>query len=126
MSTGFSKEEFLSQLTWREPRKSGRGNEDVSIVLCKDNRLNFTFRNDALKRMGNPEYLTVCFHKNRVLFKAADASSGYKLGSNRSVNEYLQIPILGVSEKVFIGDYDLKFDDFLELFYVEKVSKISK
>lgn len=92
---------------------------DVSINLHKGEHIGITFRNGADKKIG--ERLEVAVYKNRVLFR--DSPNGVIM-QNKSgkigKNVYARINDITEELRPFIGDYELKYDDFYELYYVEK------
>lgn len=116
------REEMLSSFNWRTKTNNSHLQDDISINLTKDNRLSFSFRNACQERISSTGFISVCYHKNRIFFKESNARDGFKLtGGGSKKNKYIQINIVDTTEKAFIGDYkELKYDDFLELYYVEK------
>lgn len=132
------KDEFLSKLNWVESRGSCvRSDSDVSVTVnIQDkkrdrNYIAFTFRNGTAQILSNTNYVQICAHKNRIFFRESSMKEGYKLtfnvkNSERSnteasqLNRYLKVSINTDTYKAFEGDYDLKYDDFLELYYIEK------
>ena len=129
------RDEFLSNMKWSVKLRGASKNAgtDISINLSKKSttgeftHLNFTFRNGIEKIILSDvenESLQFCVHKNRIYFRGADASVGYKLykATAQCSNRYTKIPIFD-NAKYFVGDYELKYDDFLELYYIEKERK---
>lgn len=122
------REEMLSNFNWKtkQSHRIGTSPCEVTITMTKDKRLNITFRNNSYEKIAQDgKYITFCFHKNRVFFKESDPRNGYKISSNQSErNRYVQATITDEAEKAFIGDYEeIKYDDFLELYYIEKKVK---
>lgn len=85
-------------------------------------RLSFVFR-DKLFENFNSRYITFAIMKNRIYFKGVKAKEGYAI-IVKGLNGYCQATITLDELKdfeLFIGDYSsLKYDDFYELYYVEK------
>ena len=126
------KEEFLSSMNWvsKSKARGSVGDFDVSLTFGKKKStdkepklLCMTLRNEAEKLFADDnEYIQICIHKNRMFFRQADSKTGYKLYDNKTVhskNRYVKFPLHDVM-KAFVGDYDMKYDDFLELYYIEK------
>lgn len=123
------KEEFLSKLQWRGSEKRvSKSKADISITITKSNRMAFTFRNDTASKVSDTGYLAICPHKNRILFKAVDNRHGWAVSmkhkddSKRLTYGYMQVPVESDADRAFEGDYELKYDDFLELYFIEKTS----
>lgn len=131
------KEEFLSQMKWSTKHRASGDNDnhsDVSVTLVRKSadsgytHVNFTFRNGIEKIITNEEteYIQFCAHKNRIFFRPAESTIGYKLykanSQTTSKNRYTKVPMFECA-KAFVGDYELKYDDFLELYYIEKEQK---
>jgi hypothetical protein len=61
--------------------------------------------------------------KNRIYFKPADPKVGYKL-TKKCNNAYMQATInkdmVSTYEEFCPGEYHLKYDDFQELYYIER------
>lgn len=93
---------------------------DVSISLHKGGNMGITFRNETDKLIG--DRLEVAVYKNRVLFRCTPNGvvMQNKTGKVVSKNVYARICCMEDELKPFIGDYELKYDDFYELYYVEK------
>lgn len=125
------KEDIMSKMNWMKKEKGrylcdkditislqlkARGKtEDKGKVIC------FAFRNDCWELVTENEYIQVGTYKNRLFIRQADKDTGYKISKNNNTcnNRYCKMPNVE-SLKDFIGDYDLKYDDFLEMYYVEK------
>lgn len=107
--------------------------KDVSINMIKiggteeNPRKGFSvvLRNNCGDKYGN--FIQVAIYKGRVFFRPSEANEGFYVrnrdSKNRTDNRYLQIPLNDETEglKQFIGDYDMKHDDFYELDFVTKV-----
>lgn len=105
---------------------------DVSLNLIKvgggkDGKsyygYSLTFRNDTWINFGNS--IEIAAYKNRILFRKS--SDGLKLASkkgSKTNNHYCKINTCDDETmkalKEFIGDYELKYDQFYELYYIEK------
>jgi hypothetical protein len=105
-----------------------RAYSDISINCITYNKtpfagLSFTFRNDVWGLFG--ECVEIAIYKNRILFRTAPAGQGMKLsrGSEKSPNKYFKMKVDGSTQEIkdkFIGDYELKYDSFYELYYIER------
>lgn len=87
-------------------------------------RLAFIFR-DKIFEGFNSRYITFAIMKNRIYFKGVEPKEGYAV-TIKGLNGYCQATItLDELEdfESFIGDYSLKYDDFYELYYVEKTNE---
>ena len=107
--------------------------QDITINRCtpktpeaknKGIRYNLTCRNKVPEILG--EWVDIAIYKNRVFFRpSTQQDGGYKMYSHNSTtktNPFLQIleteNTKGLME--FVGDYDLKYDELYELYYIEK------
>lgn len=116
----------LPELMWNtKQRSANNGNADVSVSIVKNGgdrrRLNFSFKNDIDQLFGG-DYVVFALMKNRIYFKASNSIEGYKLSKAKN-RAYVAATLNGsqVDEyKKFIGDFDLKFDVFYELYYIER------
>jgi len=142
----FKAEEVDKKFVWlgkvqKAKRINGRSKPDADISIMrwstakknadgsKNYRYGFTIRNDAVKVLG--DYADVAVYKNRVLFKPCAESEGYKLSASskstgtKCPNKYFSIAKTEYSQELedFIGDYELQYDKFYEVYYVEKEDK---
>lgn len=132
------REDFLRQMNWTVSRgTTSRSDADVSVNLNAKGKntvgqnLGITLRHGVSEMISGTEYAQICIHKNRIYFRESDSRQGYKMTKNhqnedRSAtpasreNRYMKVTNLSETSKAFIGDYELKYDDFLELYYIEK------
>lgn len=126
------KDDILGKMQWTVKEKRRIiSREDISISVQNKIRgkqgddgkvVCFTFRNDCPELFTDSGYVQFCVYKNRVFFRQASNDDGYKItnASKTSKNRYVKIPGVDLF-KDFVGDYELKYDSFLELYYVEKV-----
>lgn len=109
-------------------KKYHRAQSDISINCVKADKspyggISFTFRNDVWQFFdGKIEF---AIYKNRILFRTATDNGGLTLfsGSNKSNNKYFKIRVTEdtkIIKEQFIGDYELKYDSFYELYYIER------
>lgn len=121
----------LPELQWHNKNRNGGSyvNEDVTVTITKASknskegrkRLGLSFRNNLFK-VFDSRYITFAILKNRIYFKAADRNMGYAI-TQKNTNGYVQATLVGDDIKEFeqfIGDYSLKFDEFYELYYIER------
>lgn len=100
---------------------------DISIGSIKYGNDKFggigiTFRNGIYELFG--DYIQFAVYKNRMLFRTADTGAGLKLyaGSGKCQNRYIKFKVdddTRVIKEKFIGDFELKYDTFYELYYIE-------
>lgn len=103
---------------------------DVSITVANNNPqrrcINFIFRNDTEKLISETGYIVAAPYKNRVFFKEATSATGITLTKNKnsSGSTYARISSEPDVPKFldYAGNYQLKYDDFYELYYIEKES----
>ena len=84
----------------------------------------FTFRNKSRYAVSKTNHVMIAVVKNRVFFKTSDENNGFLIGSQSNTKEhgYLRISHTDYVSRLlpFIGDYELKYDKFYELYYIEK------
>lgn len=129
---------IVDEIVWcskRSCQTSKTEYKDVGISLSHHNKtgarkngyytLTFAFRNNISNVFGKENvYLQFGIVKNRLYFKVADPKIGYKLTSKSSLTHYMQATcskeMRAAFEEFCPGEYHLKYDDFQELYYVEK------
>lgn len=96
----------------------------------KEKAYSFIFRNKVWEKMGNN--LMIAIDKNRVMFREATndivgmrlngKSVGDKSHKNSDGSRYGRLKATEETKELdnFIGDYDLKFNDFFGIYYIEK------
>lgn len=114
-------------------------NKDITITECKPKsdsknrvvRYNITLRNKVPMVLG--EYVDLAVYKNRIFLKAStQKDGGYKVyghfntdkdGIKKRTNPFLQVSQNDTTKILseFVGDYDLQWDEFLELYYIERL-----
>lgn len=84
--------------------------------------ISFTFRNGKGKFLKGYAQIAIC--KNRVYFKSVEEGEGMRIVDNKTTsNFYGKICTESKTTVIlhdFIGDYDLKYDEYLEFYYIEK------
>ena len=105
--------------------------DDVSINLINMGNQNksannqgfsIIFRNETWKKFG--ERIEIAPFKNRIMFRTSDRGIYMsKKSANKTTNRYAKYAPMNEIEmktlKEFIGDYELKYDSFYELYYIE-------
>lgn len=96
----------------------------------KNPYISMSFRNGVRHLFADNEYALVAVVKNRIFFKESDAEHGLLVRQQKTQaknaksydNGYLRIGDSNAVESIipFVGSYDLKWDKFYELYYVEK------
>lgn len=121
------KEEVMSKMTWmkKERRYGDRVANDITITMIKSNNpdrkiMQLIFRNGCETKISKTGYLMVGTYKNRCFFCQTNQVEGYKISaSEQTKNKYVRVSTHNDMIQ-FIGDYELKHDDFLDMYYVEK------
>lgn len=121
-----TKLEAQERFNWLgKQRNRNNCNADISISLHKrangqkHDAIGLTFRNGCGEKFGST--IQVAVYKNRVMFRTAE--DGICMQRNKAVqsnNIYARFSDVNGELKNFIGDYELKYDDFYELYYIEK------
>lgn len=110
-------------------RNGHHGGRDVTInhTISEDGKrhlASFTFRNDCWKLFTETPYMEIALYKNRVFFRQSDEKHGITLLRNKQVTESTRYARMqnGFADRfiTFEGDYELKYDEFYELYYVER------
>ena len=118
------------------PTGRARSQSDITISEvgpCSKggrNRYNITLRNEVPDKLGT--YVDLALFKNRIFFRPSSAeANGYKMynrnhtnGSGKEVkgNPFIQVCKTESTKALsdFVGHYELKYDEFYELYYIEK------
>ena len=125
--------EVLNNLVWvgRKVANYGAYGNDIHITANltdgKRDYVNFTFKNDVWKKFAeNADYFEVSFYKNRMFFRKSEPSKGILLNTNKNctmpTTRYAKIQNQD-TPRLFVGwagDYQLKHDDFYDLYYIER------
>lgn len=112
-----TKREAQERFNWKVKTNNVGLNDDVSITVVKDGAISIVLRNGKKKLFDGA--ISYAVFKNRVMFRKD--KRGYAIsGNNKSENGYVKIGKGDDELQDFIGDYELKYDDFYELFYIEK------
>lgn len=123
------RENILTQTTFIVPSKPGRfhhENSDITITHTKNGKhgggaINIILRNGVWDEISPSGRLICGVYKNRLFL--INNKDGYKISdSNLSHNRYVR---MRCEKKLipFSGDYKLKYDVFLEMYYIEKEDK---
>ena len=141
-TTNFFKEE-QERFKWMTKATLGknyaRSNQDVTISKVyaskadkeadKKPQISITFRNHSRHAVTETEYVLLAAVKNRIFFKTGKQNNGFLIGKVSTNgdkasgdNGYLRTSYAEYVEQLlpFIGSYDLKYDKFYELYYIEK------
>lgn len=105
-----------------------RSDADVSINCITYEKkpfsgISFTFRNEVAGFFG--DRIQFAIYKNRVMFRPSVEGEGIALCTvnKKSPNRYFKMKLTKDIEELkskFIGDYELKYDSFYEVYYIEK------
>lgn len=102
--------------------------KDVSIRRLNDKAkvyYTLTFRNGVCEKIG--DYIEMSVYKNRLLFRTATSDTGFKITCKQGatdttkLNHYCKLYEREDTKKFakFTGDFDLQYDSFYELYYIE-------
>lgn len=132
------KEQLKPELNWVTKKHATAVNgTDVSIKISGKGKaqdpaksqsakvLTCIFRNNLYKQFDS-EFLMFAVLKNRLYFKGTTAGMGYKI-TQKSTSGYLQATlqkeeIAEFEAFAFQRDFSLKYDDFMEMYYVQLAS----
>lgn len=133
------KEQLKPELNWiTKKHATASTGTDVSIKIAYHGRskdleknqdskvLTVIFRNGLYKQFDS-EYLMFAVLKNRLYFKGTTAGLGYKI-TQKSTSGYMSATlqkeeIAEFEAFAFQRDFSLKYDDFMEMYYVQLASK---
>lgn len=102
---------------------------DISLHKVTNNKkdvIAITFRNGVYKLITETDYILISYpKKNRIYFKAGTQLNGILLGKNNGTKKEHRYSRFYSEEDVkffidYTGEYELKYDDFNELYYIEK------
>ena len=129
---------IVDEIVWCSKRcnqTAAWGRKDIGLTVShhKKNKahktdyytLSFSFRDNIEKVFSKDDKICLMYGlvKNRIYFKLANPKVGYKL-TKKCNNAYMQATInndmLGKFQEFCPGEYHLKYDDFQELYYIEK------
>lgn len=140
-TTNFFKEE-QERFKWMTKPTVGknynRSDKDISISKVfsskadkeagKNVNIAIVFRNHSRHAVTETQYVLMAVVKNRIFFKTGEQNNGLLIGKvstnceKSGDNGYLRTRYPEYVEQLlpFIGSYDLKYDKFYELYYIEK------
>lgn len=119
-------------LNWIGKTRNSSVASDVDVRVSvssgrKDERLSctFAFYKECARLVSKTEYIQVAEFKNRIFFREAEDAKGIKLSMNKQCDKgtrYAKFYGEDVSARFipFEGEYELKYDEFYELYYIEK------
>lgn len=123
---------LLSELVWSTPKRKANNmgqKSDVITTITKTKgsktgkSFNIIFHNEVEKLIdeGGLCRMGICRCKNRLFFKSIE--DGYKICSSEKYHKAVVKIFYEQGDEVYVGNYDLKYDDFLELYYIEVEAK---
>lgn len=124
--TNLSKEEILKQFNWISNTKvDARSNADVTISISnrqkkKADIIHIAIRNEVGRSIVGKK-VEFAAYKNRLMFKIGD--TGYTAsGQHGKSFSYITITLKEGCEvfRDYIGDFPIKYDDFLDVYYIER------
>lgn len=120
----------MKELVFEKKKTLGKRNrkKDASIFVSispKKNKARFTFYNEWAQAISKSGYIVIAVSGNRMYFKEADETEGWFLSKtnykNTRVASVQNQNIYNWIEDGGIGSYEFRFDDELELHYIEKM-----
>lgn len=119
---------MLKELNWIGKATKHKSDADVSITLGHRSNgkeiVSIIVRNEMFNLLSTTEYVLVAVLKNRIFFKEADQAEGILMyaNANTKASRYMKFerPEMVEMFKPFLGDYSLRYDEFYELYYIEK------
>lgn len=98
---------------------------EVILSVEREKYFLFRFRKNSNFKITDKDYIVIAKDGNRIYFKEADASQGFKLGNwtNRVRSFKVAIDKLRL-DKSAVGEYNLEFDTNLHLHYICLVRKL--
>lgn len=124
--TSLSKEEILKQFNWISNTKvDHKSNADVSISISNRQKkkaeiVHIAIRNEVGEAIMGKKVEFAAF-KNRLMMKVGD--TGYTAsGQHGKSLSYITITLKESNEvfRDYVGDFPIKYDDFLDVYYIEK------
>lgn len=111
-------------------RTNRRGGNDISIKVNlmanthNGNYVGFTFRDECHKKFcGETPYFEVSLFKNCMFFKKSNSERGLLISNNKNTKSNYYAKIQSDTANYFAhweGDYELKYNEFWELYYIER------
>lgn len=103
-------------------RISGKGKAKDPAKRAETKVLTIIFRNGLYKQFDS-EYIMFAVLKNRLYFKGTTAGMGYKI-TQKNTSGYMSATlqkeeIAEFEAFAFQRDFSLKYDDFMEMYYVQ-------
>ena len=120
----------MKELVFEKKRNLGRRKKgtDTSIFVSiskKSNKARLTFYNEWAQAISKSGYIVIAVSGNRMYFKEADETEGWFMSKtnykNTKVASVQNQNIYNWIEDGGIGSYEFRFDDELELHYIEKM-----
>lgn len=117
-----SRQEFMAEIEFESRKRSGKGCSDITVTMNgKGNRVNIYFRNG--KKENFPDGVMFGVYKNRMVFEP-NKTDGYTITTpktNRIDYGVLSATVADAEKyRVWIGDYELKWDEFYGFWYIER------
>lgn len=117
-----NRQEIFAEIEFESRKRNKKGIADITIATMKRaNTINIYFRNGMHELF--PEGVIFGIYKNRIVFEA-DKDKGYtvNMSATKKGNIGVVTATVGNIDKYreWIGDYEMKYDDFYEFWYIEK------
>lgn len=122
--------EVLKKLDWvgrdsATQRRNSKKDVSISVTTNKGRpAISLIFRNDMHQLLSETDFIQFAIMKNRIFFQGSNAEEGLLMyqASDHNNNRYLKLSRAEIVEKLkeFEGDYSIEYDEFYELYYIEK------
>lgn len=126
------RKQVIDSIVWTtiNPNNSGRNGsskKDILISIQRASRDKYhkkegfaiTFRNGSEEKIAPSGRVAIGELKDKLYFKD-DPVAGYKISVGRTGNPTVKIHAYPDSHVAFVGNYDLMYDDTLEMYYIRK------
>lgn len=117
-----NRQEIFAEIEFEGRKKNRKGIADITITTMKRaNSINIYFRNGMHELF--PEGVIFGIYKNRIVFEP-DKDKGYTVNMSATKKGDLGVVTATVGDieryREWVGDYEMKYDDFYEFWYIEK------
>lgn len=117
-----NRQEIFAEIEFESRKKNKKGIADITITTTKRaNSINIYFRNGMHELF--PEGVIFGIYKNRIVFEP-DKDKGYTVNTSATKKGDIGVVTATVGDiekyRAWVGDYEMKYDDFYEFWYIEK------
>lgn len=119
------RKQFMAQVNFIRPvRAKTKADVSVNITNGKKKKMAIYFRNGVNNFFG--ERVKVGIYKDRMIIEDADFGDGFKLSKNKGMSgetkdnfAFFHVTYQEWMDE-WVGEYDLKIDDFYDYYYLSK------